>query len=348
MEMIKDILSDILPIGSPSGGEQKLTQKFAAYMESLVDDVTTDALGNVIALKKGNGEGKRIIIVAHADEVAMMVTYIDDNGFVYFQEVGAIDTNILPEQMVEIHHGDKNVYGVIGKKPLHLQEKSEYAKDWTTEELWIDLGVKSKEEAQKLVEVGDYVTYKTQSTMLQNNNIASKSLDDKSGLAVVMEVAQSLKGKVVDDDIYYVASVQEELGARGAQVAAQSIKPDIAIAVDTTHAVDYPSVSPERNGDIALGKGSVITKGPNINPELAQQMIDIAKELNIKYQIQAISHQTGSDINPIQLVEAGVKTALVSIPLRYMHTPNEVASIDDMESAAELLTRFCLSSHENI
>lgn len=341
-------MSDILSIASPSGGERLLAHKFATYMESLVDDVTTDALGNVIALKKGNVKGKRIMIVAHADEVAMMVTYIDDNGFLYFQEVGAVDTNILPERMVEIHHGDKIVYGVIGKKPLHLQEKSEYAKDWATEELWIDLGVKSKEEAEKLVEVGDYITYKTSPTLLQNNNIASKSLDDKSGMAVVMEVAKNLKDKDVDDDIYFVASVQEELGARGAQVAAQSIRPDIAIAIDTTHAVDYPSVSPERNGNIDLGNGVVITKGPNINAALAQQLTKIARNNGMKYQIQAISHQTGSDINPIQLVEEGVKTALVCIPLRYMHTPNEVASIDDMDSVAELLTKFCLSSHDNI
>lgn len=339
--MIKDILLDILAIPSPSGNEQLLTKRFAEYMAPIVDDVTIDTIGNAIAYKKGNGRGKRVMITAHADEVAMMVTYIDDNGFVHFQEVGAIDTNILSEQMVEIHHGNEVVAGIIGKKPLHLQEKSEYAKDWATEELWIDLGVKSKNEAEKLVEVGDYVTYKTQPTLLQNNNIASKSLDDKSGLAVIMEVAQCLKDEVLNDDIYIVASVQEELGARGAQVAAQCIKPDIAIAVDTTHAVDYPSVSPERNGDISLGKGVVVIKGPNINPSVAQQLTMIARDNGINFQLQAISHQTGSDINPIQLVEAGVKTALLSIPLRYMHTPNEIACLEDIKSATELLTKFC-------
>ncbi|GJG69150.1 hydrolase [Prevotella lacticifex] len=343
--MIKDILLDILAIPSPSGNEQLLTKKFADFVAPMVDRVTVDTIGNVIAYRKGNGSGKRVMIVAHADEVAMMVTYIDDNGFVHFQEVGAVDTNILPEQIVEIHHVGKTVAGVIGKKPLHLQEKSEYAKDWATEELWIDLGVKSKAEAEKLVEVGDYITYKTQPFFLQSNNIVSKSLDDKSGLAVMMEVAQCLKDESVDDDIYFVASVQEELGARGAQVAAQSIKPDIAIAVDTTHAVDYPSVSPERIGDISLGKGVVVTKGPNIDLSLAQQLTKIARESDINFQLQAISHQTGSDINPIQLVEAGVKTALLSIPLRYMHSPNEVACLEDMMSAGELLKKFCMSSH---
>lgn len=345
MEVIKDIMFDILAIPSPSGNEQLLTKKFADFVAPMVDRVTVDTVGNAIAYRKGNGRGKRVMVVAHADEVAMMVTYIDDNGFVHFQEVGAVDTNLLPEQMVEIHHGNKVVAGIIGKKPLHLQEKSEYAKDWATEELWIDLGVKSKAEAEKMVEVGDYITYKTQPTLLQNNTIVSKSLDDKSGLAVVMEVAQCLKNESVDDDIYFVASVQEELGARGAQVAAQSIKPDIAIAVDTTHAVDYPSVSPERIGDIGLGKGVVVTKGPNIDLSLARQLTKIARENDINIQLQAISHQTGSDINPIQLVEAGVRTALLSIPLRYMHSPNEVACLEDMKSAVELLERFCMSSH---
>lgn len=345
MEVTKDILLDILAIPSPSGNEQLLTKKFADFVTPMVDRVTVDTIGNVIAYRKGNGSGKRVMIVAHADEVAMMVTYIDDNGFVHFQEVGAVDTNILPEQIVEIHHVGKTVAGVIGKKPLHLQEKSEYAKDWATEELWIDLGVKSKAEAEKLVEVGDYITYKTQPFFLQSNNIVSKSLDDKSGLAVMMEVAQCLRNESIDNDLYFVASVQEELGARGAQVAAQSIKPEIAIAIDTTHAVDYPSVSPERIGDISLGKGVVVTKGPNIDSSLAQQLTTIAKKNGIKYQIQAISHQTGSDINPIQLVEAGVRTSLLCIPLRYMHTPNEIACLEDMKDAVGLLTKFCVMSY---
>lgn len=338
MKMIKDILSDILLTASPSGNEGELTRKFASFMQPLVDEVSTDALGNVIAHKEGNG--RRIMIVAHADEVAMMVTYIDDNGFVYFQEVGAIDTNVLPEQMVEIHHGGNVFYGIIGKKPLHLQDKSEYAKDWNTEELWIDLGVKNRKEAEQIVSIGDYVTFRTQPKMVQNGMIASKSLDDKSGIAVLMATANNLQGKEVDSDLYFVASAQEELGARGAKVAAQTIKPDIAIAIDATHATDYPSVSPQKNGDIKLGDGVAITRSPNVDKALTEEMISIAKDSDIKYQIQAISHQTGSDINPIQLVESGVRTALVGIPVRYMHTPNEVAYIEDIESAARLIEKF--------
>lgn len=339
--MIKELLSEILPTASPSGNEAELTRKFVSFMKPLVDEVMTDALGNVIAHRKG--DGRRVMIVAHADEVAMMVTYIDDNGFVYFQEVGAIDTNILPEQMVEIHHGENIVHGVIGKKPLHLQDKTEYAKDWNTEELWIDLGVRKNEEAQQIVSVGDYVTFRTQPKILQNGLLTSKSLDDKSGIAALMAAAQNLKSKEVNDDLYFVSSVQEELGARGAKVAAQTIKPEIAIAIDATHATDYPSVSPQRNGDIRLGDGVVITKSPNVDKTLADELISIAKKNDIKYQIQAISHQTGSDINPVQLVESGIRTALVSVPVRYMHTPNEVASIEDMECAAKLITQFCLS-----
>lgn len=346
MELINDILSDILPIASPSGNETGLASRFAPFMKPLVDKVTIDVFGNVIAHKNGNGMGKRVMLVAHADEVAMMVTYIDDNGFVYFQEVGAIDTNILPGQMVEIHDGDNIVYGVIGKKPLHLQDKSEYSKDWATEELWIDLGAKDKEDAERLVAVGDYITFRTQPKMLQDSLVVSKSLDDKAGIAVLMATVQSLQGKLAENDLYFVASAQEELGARGAKIATQTVKPDIAIAIDATHATDYPSVSPNKNGDIRLGSGVVITRSPNVDRDIADELIEIAQSNGIRYQVQAISHQTGTDINPIQLVEKGVRTALLGIPIRYMHTPNEVASLDDMESASKLLTQFCLSNNE--
>lgn len=344
MKMIKDILFELLPLAGPSGNEGAVQNKMESLMIPMVDGVSADNIGNRIFLKKGRGDNK-VMIIAHADEVAFVVTYIDENGFVYFQEDGAIDTNVLPEQIVEIYHGDEINSGVIGKKPLHLQNKAEYSKDWDTEELWIDLGVSSKEEAEKLVEVGDYITFKTQPMMLQNDIVLSKSLDDKAGLAALASIAESLKGKEIKDNLYFVSSVQEELGARGAKVAAESIRPDIAIAIDTTHTTDYPSISPQRNGDIRVNGGAVITKGPNIDQEVSNELIEIAKTNNIKYQIQAISHPAGSDINPIQLAGLGVRTALVSIPLRYMHQPNEIASIEDIKSVVKLISLYCQQNH---
>lgn len=347
METIKKILFDILPIASPSGDEMLLLNKFASFMALFVDEVKIDTSGNVIAHKKGNGKHK-IMLIAHSDEVALMVTYIDDKGFVYFQEVGAIDTNVLPEQKVEIHHGNKIVYGVVGKKPLHLQKKDEAAKDWEPDELWIDIGAKDKQDAEANVQVGDYITYRTDPMMLGNNVVTSKSLDDKTGIVALMAVAQRLSKVKIDDDIYFVASVQEELGGRGARTATLMIEPEIGIAVDVTHATDYPSMSPVKSGNIQVGGGVVIAKGPNVNKSLGSQLFALAKKSHLSLQIEPISHPTGTDANLVQVAGRGVKTALLSIPCRYMHMPNEVVSLTDIGSMVDLLEYFCQADHSEI
>lgn len=347
METVKKILFDILPIASPSGDETLLLNKFASFMTSLVDDVKIDTSGNVIAHKKGNGKHK-IMLIAHSDEVALMVTYIDDKGFVYFQEVGAIDTNVLPEQKVEIHHDNKIVYGVVGKKPLHLQNKGEAAKDLEPDELWIDIGAKDKQDAETNVQVGDYITYRADPMILSNDVVTSKSLDDKTGIVALMAVAQRLSKVKMDDDIYFVASVQEELGGRGARTATLTIEPEIGIALDATHATDYPSMSPVKSGNIQVGGGVVIAKGPNINKALGSQLFTLAKKKHLPLQIEPISHPTGTDANLVQVAGRGVKTALLSIPCRYMHTPNEVASLTDIGSMVDLLECFCQTDHSEI
>lgn len=341
MKSVRDILFDLLQTPSPSGDEERILQKYQSYVAPLVDEVTTDAMGNVIAFKKGK-EGKekrKVMITAHADEVGFMVTYIDKTGYLYFQEIGAIDTNILPEQMVEIHHDGNIVPGVIGKKPLHLQASKEAAKEWEADELWIDIGAKDKAEAEKLVGIGDYVTYQTNLRNLAGGMVTSKGLDDKAGLAALIGIAQRLEGQQLDDDLYLVATVQEELGCRGARTATATIEPDLAIAIDVTHATDYPTVSPNRSGEIKVGGGTVIAKGPNIDKRLGVELIRIS---NGHCQIEPISHPTGTDANLIQVGGKGVKTALVSIPCRYMHTPHEIASHADIEGAITLVSDFCL------
>lgn len=241
----QDILIDLLQTPSPSGKESAIIDKVETYLEDFVDEVKRDAYGNLIAFKRGTSS-KKLMLSAHADEVGMMITYIDNNGFIYFQEIGGIDTNLLPGQKVEIHNHQGIVHGVIGKKPIHLQDRDAKAKDYDAEDLWIDIAAKDKADAEKRVEVGDYITYQTQPICLNEDVWSSKALDDKVGLLTLIEVAKSLKDKQPAMNIYLVASVQEELGARGVRTATMSIEPDFGIAIDVTHATDYPTCSPQK------------------------------------------------------------------------------------------------------
>ena len=342
MEITKEnILKDLLMIPSPSGSEQPIIKKMAMFLKDYIDELTIDNYGNLIALKYGANSNKKLMLAAHADEVGMMVTHIDNNGFLSFQEIGGIDTNLLPGQRVEIHNYQGVVTGIIGKKPIHLQDRDAKAKDYDAEDLWIDIAAKDKEEAESKVEVGDYITYQTQPVVLQHDVWTSKALDDKVGLLTLVEVAKALDGKQPAMDVYFVASVQEELGARGIRTAALGINPDYGIAIDVTHATDYPTCSPQKSGEIKVGNGIVIAKGPNINKTIGRKLIDLAKQQNIKYQIEPIARPTGTDANFMQVSGTGVKTALLSIPCRYMHSPNEIVSLVDVNEGVRLLTHFC-------
>lgn len=342
MEITKEnILKDLLMTPSPSGSEQPIIKKMAMFLKDYIDELTIDNYGNLIALKYGANSNKKLMLAAHADEVGMMVTHIDNNGFLSFQEIGGIDTNLLPGQRVEIHNYQGVVTGIIGKKPIHLQDRDAKAKDYDAEDLWIDIAAKDKEEAESKVEVGDYITYQTQPVVLQHDVWTSKALDDKVGLLTLVEVAKALDGKQPAMDVYFVASVQEELGARGIRTAALGINPDYGIAIDVTHATDYPTCSPQKSGEIKVGNGIVIAKGPNINKTIGRKLIDLAKQQNINYQIEPIARPTGTDANFMQVSGTGVKTALLSIPCRYMHSPNEIVSLVDVNEGVRLLTHFC-------
>lgn len=341
MNLQEDILKDLLMTPSPSGSEKDIIKKMSMYLKAYTDELRIDNYGNLIALKHGANRNKKSMLAAHADEVGMMVTYIDNKGFLSFQEIGGIDTNLLPGQRVEIHNHQGVVTGVIGKSPIHLQDRDAKAKDYAAEDLWIDIAAKNKDEAGKKVEVGDYITYQTQPMCLQNDIWTSKALDDKVGLFTLIEVARALNGRLPAMDVYFVATVQEELGARGVRTATLGINPDFGIAIDVTHATDYPTCSPQKSGEIKVGGGIVIAKGPNVNQMLGRRLIDLAGQNNIKFQIEPIARSTGTDANFMQVSGTGVKTALLSIPCRYMHSPNEIVSLVDINEGVRLLTHFC-------
>lgn len=341
MNFQEDIFKDLLMTPSPSGSEKAIIKKMTMYLKDYIDELTIDNNGNLIAVKHGANHNGKLMLAAHADEVGMMVTYVDNNGFLSFQEIGGIDTNLLPGQRVEIHNHQGVVTGVIGKKPIHLQDREAKAKDYDAEDLWIDIAAKDKKDAETKVEVGDYITYQTQPIQLQHDVWTSKALDDKVGLLTLIEVAKALDGKLPAMDVYFVVSVQEELGARGIRTATLGVNPDYGIAIDVTHATDYPTCSLQKSGEIKVGGGIVIAKGPNIDQTMGRKLIDLAKQQNIKYQIEPIARPTGTDANFMQVSGTGVKTALLSIPCRYMHSPNEVVSLVDVNEGVRLLTHFC-------
>lgn len=315
----------------------KSAKDFSNAIKSLVSDVYTDSLGSIIAHK--SGEGKRLMLIAHHDVVRLMVSYIDDKGFVYVKPAGCIDISVLPARRVVIRHEDKRIIGIIGKKPVHLIREEQSSKV-TYENLWIDIGAKSQSEAMQMVSKGDYAYFCSEYEELPNNLITGSYLDNQVGLNVLLKLAEQLDKEEISWDVYFVASNHEEIGMRGASVVAQSIKPDVCICVDVSHATDYPTMNVFSDGDIKLGEGCVLAKGPDIYPTLFNSLEEIAFKHKIMYQVEVNPYPTGTDANVIQLSGEGVKTAVVSIPCRYMHTPHEVCSKKDIESAIRIISEY--------
>lgn len=316
----------------------KYCMDFSVTIKPFVNEITTDILGNIIAHKRGVGQ--RIMLIAHHDVVCLMITHIDDKGFLYVKPSGGIDASLLQGRKIIIRHEDKMVTGVIGKRPIHLMRDEINNSKVTYEELWIDIGAKSVKEASEMVSVGDYAYFCPDYEELPNELVCGPYLDDKAGLKVLLMLAEQLHESELPCDLYFVASNYEEIGMRGATVAAQTINPDVCICVDVTHATDYPTINVIKYGDIKLGEGCVLAKGPNIFLDLFNILRNLAKNNNIPFQIEASPYPTGTDANVIQLTNKGIKTAVVSIPCRYMHTPHEICSKTDIASAVKIIRTF--------
>lgn len=331
-------LKELEETPSVSGFEQPAMALIRKRMKGVADTIETDVHGNVIVginTKKGS---PRVMLAGHCDQIGLMIRMINDEGYLYFNTVGGIDATVLPGTRVTIHNKRGAVEGVIGRKPIHLmkQEERNNAKI-ELQDLWIDIGAKNKEDALKRVGIADPVTYRLGMERLGDDYITSPGLDDKVGAFVVMEAARLAAGKKLKCALYAVATVQEELGLRGARTSCYGIDPLVGIAVDVTHATDNPGADKRIAGDVALGKGPVIERGANINPVLGELLMETASKTKIPHQIDAAAGATGTDANAIQISRSGVAAGLVSIPNRYMHTQVEVVSLTDLENAAKLL-----------
>ncbi|MEZ4719006.1 MAG: M42 family metallopeptidase [Caldilineaceae bacterium] len=335
-------LKDLLAAPGPSGYEQPVQAVVRAYVQSFADDVRTDLHGNVIV---GNNidASLRVLLAGHCDQIGLVVTHIDDNGFIYTKPIGGWDPQQLIGQRMTIWTQSGPVAAVIARKPIHLLTSDERTKVVKLEEMWLDIGAKDKEDAAATVRIGDPVTLELGYQELRNGLANAPGMDNVTGVWVVMEAARRAVAQGINVGLFAVSTVQEEIGLRGAQTSAFGVDPQVGIAVDVTHATDCPTIDKRQEGDIKLGGGPVIDRGPNVNPHVYDRLIAAAEGADLGFQVAAHGRGTGTDANAIQLSRAGVAAGLISIPNRYMHSAVETIALDDIDRAADLLAAFIVS-----
>ena len=331
------------PQGTPHGKPflfSHLRGVWKAEADKFASRVWTDIHGNSHAIVNPGGS-PRVMLAGHYDEIGFQISYIDDKGFLWIQPLGGWDPQIAQGQRVQIMTGKGMVRGVIGKLAIHLQDPDARKKVSEVKDLWVDIGAKDKKDAEKMVEVGDPLVVAYGFEEMANGLAAGRAFDDRAGAFVVLEAARQLSKLNPAAEVHAVATVQEEIGLRGATTAAYGIDPHIGIAVDVTFATDHPNMADamKRENLIELGKGPVLTRGPNINSRLFDLLLKTAKKEKIPYQINAEPRGSGTDANAIQLNRAGVVTGLISIPLRYMHSPCELISLKDLDHCVTLLAK---------
>lgn len=337
-------LERFLKSSGPSGFEFEPAAVFREYAGTFADEVKTDVIGNTIACINPDATFK-VMLAGHYDEIGFQVVYVDDGGLITFRPVGGIDKHTLPGIEVDIINGKgERIPGVIGRKPIHLQTPKERETASEIKDLWIDIGAQSKEEAEKLVRVGDPVSFRANYRRLGEYSVMSKGLDDKIGAFVIIEALRELAKKKIKVGVYAVGTVQEELGLRGAKPGAFGIDPQAAICVDVGFATDVPGVEKKIWGDAKLGGGPMLQRNADNNPVMNRIMFKVADKKQIPYQL-GCGHRAsgGTDTAQVQLSRAGVATVLVSIPNRYMHTPVEICDLRDVENAIHLIAETIAS-----
>ena len=341
-----EYLNKLVSTPSVTGSEQAIASVIRNRLAQGNACVQTDIMGCVCATLEGNAHGENsvptLLLAAHTDEIGLMVTSISSEGYISFSTVGGVDAAILPGQCVHVHIESSThpLVGVIGRPPIHLIDAEDRKKVTPVHGLIIDLGMKPKT-VKKLVHIGDVITIETRLQRFGTGMVTSRALDDKCGVWVLTRMLEKLeKGGGTKGSVTAAFTTQEEIGTRGAIATANSQAADVAIAFDVTHATDYPGVNSAKHGNIKCGAGPVIGRGPNVNPVVFDMLVKAAKKANIKYQIEALPGNSGTDAWGMQVARGGIATGVVSVPLRYMHTPTEVISLADLEAAVKLLVQF--------
>jgi endoglucanase len=331
-------LKTLLNTPGPSGDEAAATRAWRDEARTCADQVYTDVRGNSYALLAGSGA--RVLLAGHIDEIGLMISYIDDNGYLFFAPVGGWDTQVLVGQRVRLLGHQGEVVGVVGKKPIHMMKTEERDQVSKIENLWIDIGVKSRDEALERVRVGSVGVIDAPLYELPHGRIVSRSLDNRIGAFTVLEALRRLSQDRPTASIAAVATTQEETGLTGATTAAFRFDPHISIVVDVTFATDHPETDKRQFGDVRLGGGPVLSRGAANSPLVYERLVALAAHEGIPYSLQITPRYTGTDADAIHRVRGGVATGVISIPNRYMHSPNEMIDLADVDHAARLIAAF--------
>lgn len=336
--MTLDFLKRLLSAPGPSTQETRPAKVWRDEAATFADEIHTDVRGNTFALLKGGAP--RVMLAGHIDEIGIIVTHIDDDGYLWFTGVGGWDSQVLVGQRIRLLGKQGELVGVIGKKAIHLMKPEEREKASKIEDLWIDIGVANKTEAQTLVRVGTVGVIDGAVYELPHGRVVSRSIDNRIGAYTVLEALRLLSQDRPKATVAAVATTQEEISLAGAETSAFSFEPLVAIAVDVTHATDYPSSDKKLRGEATLGGGPALGVGSVNSPVVHEMLIAVAEQHNIPYTVKINSLYSGTDGDVIYKSRGGVATAVISIPNRYMHSPSEMIQMSDVEQVAKLIAEF--------
>ncbi len=338
---LPDVLRSLLVAQGTSGYE---TEPAGLWRDAAAAfaDVSVDDMGNSYATVKGTAGGLSLAIIGHVDEIGLIVTHIDDSGFLYFASVGGWDPAILIGQRVTLTTKQGRLPGVVGKKPIHLIKPDERDKGTKLTELHIDIGAADGDEAKGLARIGDTAVITGEPVELLGERAISRAMDNRLGAFIAYEAARLVAeaGSGSPGDVIAVAAVQEEIGLNGARVAAHHLRPDVAIVVDVTHATDAPGVDEKELGSHKLGSGPVIERGAVLNPKVFELIHEVAEAEGIPFTVASSGRGTGTDADVVHMSRDSIPTTIVGIPLRYMHSPVEMVSVDDVLNCAKLIAAF--------
>ncbi|QYM80467.1 M42 family metallopeptidase [Horticoccus luteus] len=337
-------LTELLHARSPSGYESEAQAVFDRHVQPAANAYRKDALGNRIATLHPDGDPV-LMLAGHMDELGLIVTYVNKDGYLYFDTIGGHDRTVISGRRVIIQTAAGAVKGVTGKRAIHLMNEADRKKVPEIHEIWIDIGARSKDEALARVAIGDVATYDHEFELFNGSIGTARAFDNKVGAYIVGEtlIRLSREKRKLAAQVVAVATSQEEIGVRGATTAAYAVNPHLAIAIDVAHATDHPDCDNRKYGETKLGGGPILCRGANINPRVYERLLAAAKKLKIPHQFEADPRPTGTDARAIQMTRGGVATGLVSVPLRYMHTPSEVVDLADVELCVRLLVEFALN-----
>jgi len=337
LEFLRTLLTTPTPTGSEAAGQRV----WCEYARQYADEVHTDAYGNAVAVLNPGGS-PRIMFDGHADEIGLMINYIDDKGFVYFQRVGGVDPAMIRGKRVNIHTAKGVVRGIIGAPAIHLRDRAAEPKSPKMHESYIDIGAKDGKAAKRRVAVGDIITFVDDFEIINGSIAVARGFDNRAGTWVAVEALRLAAGGKLNCCICACSSVQEEVGLMGAQMQVANVKPDAAVVVDVTHATDIPGVNPKQHGLVNLGDGPCISIGRENHPVLVERLLKVGKKKRIKLQTEAFGITGGTDALAIFTKNGGVPSVVASVPNRYMHTTVEMLDLKDLEKTAALLAAFAL------